>query len=78
MGIISTFDPKFKKQLLEKSKEEFGAENVVYIKKSQLFLYIKVVLPFILWLSILVTLITLAVLYIPWTWLRITSCIIVV
>lgn len=78
MGIISTFDPRFKKQLLEKSKEEFWEWNVVYIKKSHLFLCVKVLLPFILWFSVLVTLITCAILYIPWTWLRITTCVIVI
>ena len=78
MSIISTFDPKFKKQLLTKSKEEFWAENVVFIKKSHLFLCVKVLLPFILWFSVLVTLITCAILYIPWLWLRITTCVIVV
>lgn len=78
MSIISTFDPKFKKQLLEKSKEEFWEWNVVYIKKSHLFLCVKVLLPFILWFSVLVTLITCAILYIPWTWLRITTCVIVI
>ena len=78
MGIISTFDPKFKKQLLAKSREEFGEDNVVYLRKSHLFLCIKVLLPFILWFSVLVTLITCAVLYIPWLWLKITLCVIVV
>jgi hypothetical protein len=78
MGIISTFDPRFKKQLLEKSKEEFWEWNVVYIKKSHLFLCVKVLLPFILWFSVLVTLITCAILYIPWTWLRINTCVIVI
>ena len=78
MGIISTFDPRFKKQLLEKSKEEFWEWNVVYIKKSHLFLCVKILLPFILWFSVLVTLITCAILYIPWTWLIITLCVIVV
>jgi len=78
MSIISTFDPKFKKQLLEKSKEEFWEWNVVYIKKSHLFLCVKVLLPFILWFSVLVTLVTCAILYIPWTRLIITACVIVV
>ena len=78
MGIISTFDPRLKKQLLEKSKEEFWEWNVVYIKKSHLFLCVKILLPFILWFSVLVTLITCAILYIPWTWLIITLCVIVV
>lgn len=78
MGIISTFDPRFKKQLLEKSKEEFWEWNVVYIKKSHLFLCVKVLLPFILWFSVLVTLITCAILYIPWTWLRVITCVIVI
>jgi len=77
MGIISTFDPKFKKQLLAKSKEEFGESNVIFIKKSHLFLCVKVLLPLILRLSVLVTLITCCVIYVPWVWLRITLCVIV-
>lgn len=74
MGIISTFDPKFKKQLLEKSKEEFGEWKVVFIQKSHLFLCIKVILPFILWFSILVTLITCCIIYIDLVWLSIALC----
>lgn len=77
MGIISTFDPKFKKQLLAKSKEEFGEWNVIFIKKSYLFLCIKVLLPLVLRLSVLITLITLCIIYIPWMWLRITICVVV-
>ena len=77
MGIISTFDPKFKKQLLEKNREEFGEWNVIYIKKSHLFLCIKVLIPLILWLSILITLITCCILYIPRVWLRIALCVII-
>lgn len=78
MGIISTFDPKFKKQLLAKSREEFGEKNVVYISKSHLFLCVKVLLPFILWFSVLITLITCSIIYVPWTWLIITLCVAIV
>ena len=77
MGIISTFDPKFKKQLLEKSIQECGEKNVVLIRKSHLFLCINVLLPFILWLSVLITLITCSILYILWVWLRITLCVVI-
>ena len=77
MGIISTFDPKFKKQLLEKSKEEFWEWNVVYIKKSHLFLCVKVLLPLILLLSVLITLITCSILYIPRIWVKITVCVVI-
>lgn len=78
MGIISTFDPKFKKQLLAKSKEEFWEWNVILIKKSHLFLCVKVLLPLILWLSVLITLITCCIIYVPWLWLRIALCVIVI
>ena len=77
MSIISTFDPKFKKQLLDKSIEEFGEWNVVFIRKSHFFLCVKVLLPFILRFSVLVTLITCSILYVPWTWLKITLCAII-
>lgn len=77
MGLISTFDPKFKKQLLAKSKEEFGESNVIFIKKSYLFLCVKVLLPLILRLSVLTTLITCCIVYIPWLWLRIALCVII-
>ena len=77
MGIISTFDPKFKKQLLEKSKQECGEKNVVLIKKSHLFLCVKILLPFILWFSVLVTLITCIIVYINIVWLIISLCVIV-
>ena len=77
MSIISTFDPKFKKQLLKKSKDEFGEWNVVYVKKSHLFLCLKVLLPFILWFSVLVTLITCSIVYVPWVWCKITLCVII-
>ena len=80
MGIISTFDPKFKKQLLAKSREEFGEDNVVYLRKSHLFLCIKVLLPFILWFSVMVTLITCCIIYIPddIVWLKTTVCVLIV
>lgn len=60
MSIISTFDPKLEKQLLEKAQQEFWIEKVVYIKKSKLFLFYMVILPFLFvicllwWLSALI------------------------
>lgn len=78
MGIISTFDPKFKKQLLERSIQECGEKNVVLIQKSHLFLCIKILLPFILWFSVLITLITCSIIYIDIVWLNITLCVICV
>jgi len=77
MGIISTFDPKFKKQLLKKSIEECGKNNVVLIQKSHLFLCIKILLPFILWFSVLITLITCCILYIPIVRLKIAACVVI-
>ena len=76
MGIISTFDPKFKKQLLEKSIQECGEKNVVLIHKSHLFLCVKILLPFILWFSVLITLVTCSIIYIDIVWLTITLCLI--
>ncbi len=47
MGLLSTFDLKFRdKQYLEHI-QEFGRENIVLIKKSKLFLRIKIILPII-------------------------------
>lgn len=54
MSIISTFDPKLEKQLVEKAKQDFGEENVVYIKKSDFFLLYMVVLPFLFSVSLFV------------------------
>jgi len=52
MSIISTFDPKLEKQLVEKAKHDFGDEKVVYIKKSDFFLFYMVVLPLLFVISL--------------------------
>ncbi len=76
MGIISTFDPKFKKQFLEKSVQEYGQENVVLIKKSHLFFAVKVLLPFILWFLMLIAIVTCSIIYIDIVWLKVSICIV--
>jgi len=82
MAIISTFDPKFQKQMLKKCIDEFGEENVVHIRKSKLFLWFYVILPFSLWFITLAWLISLLIIFVnivridvAWslilTWIRI-------
>ncbi len=54
MWIISTFDPKFQKKTLNELVEKYWAEKVILIKKSRFFLWIKVLVPFLFWTSLLI------------------------
>lgn len=58
MAIISTFDPKFQRRAIEENIKLYGKENIVHITKSKLFLWIKVILPFLFWLILLIAFIT--------------------
>lgn len=80
MAIISTFDPKFQKQILSDCINEFWKENVVHIRKSKLFLWWFVVLPFLLWFITLTVILFWIIYFIPWkyVWLIVALCIIVV
>lgn len=78
MGIISTFDPKFKKNILNEEIARYWADRVILIKKSKLFLWIKVLFPFILWLSTLVALIALSLIYINIVWINVTLCVLLI
>lgn len=79
MAIISTFDPKFQNKILQDCINEFGADNVVHIRKSKLFLWWFVILPFLLWLFTLITLLFCFIYFIPWKliWLTVALCVIV-
>lgn len=72
MGIISTFDPKFQKKTVAKNIERYGVENVIHIKKSKLFCWIKVVLPWLFWTIVLIWVLTLIFMNIDIKWLEIT------
>jgi len=65
MAIISTFDPKFQNQILQKSVNEYGAENVIHIRKSKLFLWFYVIFPALGWFITLIWMLTLIILLIP-------------
>lgn len=54
MSILSTFNPRFQKKLLKENIELYWIENVIHIKKSRLFLWFKVLLPFIFWTTLVV------------------------
>lgn len=62
MGVISTFDPKYKWELYNDCVNEYWVDNVVLIKKSWLFLTFYVILPTLWYLIILALLILLVVL----------------
>lgn len=47
MGLLSTFDLKFRDKQHTEHIQEFGKGNVVLIKKSKLFLRIKIIFPII-------------------------------
>ena len=54
MAILSTFDPKYRKNLIQKNIDEFWIDNVVLIKKSWFFFVNVVVVPFLIILAILI------------------------
>lgn len=76
MAIISTFDPKFKNQIYQKSVNEYWKDDVVLIMKSKLFLWTHIILPFIWRLITLATLITLIVLFL-WEFVWLSSILII-
>ena len=53
MWIISTFDPKFQRKILNESIEKYWSEKIILIKKSKFFLWTRVVIPFVFWTAIL-------------------------
>ena len=65
MAIFSTFDPKFQKQILKKSVDEYWSGNVIHIRKSKLFLRFYVILPGLAWLVTFVGMISLILILIP-------------
>jgi hypothetical protein len=65
MAIFSTFDPKFQKQILQKSINEYWAENVIHIRKSKLFLRFYIIFPWFAWLVTFVTILSLIIVFIP-------------
>ena len=63
MWIISTFDPKFQKKTISKNIERYWSENILHITKSKLFFWLKILIPTIFLTSILITLLTLVLMY---------------
>ncbi|MFA5747738.1 MAG: hypothetical protein WC872_01360 [Candidatus Absconditabacterales bacterium] len=45
MKIFSNFDTNFKQYTFKKYQDKFGAQNVLLIQKSKLFLFLKIFLP---------------------------------
>lgn len=76
MAIFSTFDPKFQNQILKKSIDEYGRENVIHIRKSKLFLWWVVIARSILWFLTFVAVITLIIMFVPekFVWLIVGLC----
>jgi len=72
MWIISTFDPKFQKKTLGKNIERYWSENIIHIKKSKLFLWLKIVIPASFWTVLLVFVLTVIVININAEWLLIS------
>ncbi len=72
MWIISTFDPKFQKKTIGKNKERYWSENIIHIRKSKLFLWLKVLIPSFVFSWILIFLLTLVVIYVTITRLLVT------
>lgn len=65
MAILSTFDPKFQGQILQKSVDEYWVDNVIHIRKSKLFLWFYVMLPWLARLLTFVGVISLILILIP-------------
>jgi len=76
MAVFSTFDPKFQGQIFQKSIEEYWEDKVIHIRKSKLFLWRYVILPFLLRFLTFVAVITVIILLIPerLVWLIVTLC----
>lgn len=76
MAVFSTFDPKFQGQILQKSIDEYWEDKVIHIRKSKLFLWRYVILPFSLRFLTFVAVITVIILLIPerLVWLIVTLC----
>ena len=77
MWIISTFDPKFQKKTIGKNKERYWSDNIIHIRKSKLFLWMKIMIPSIFLTSLLIVLLTFVLMYIDIERLTITLIIIV-
>ncbi len=54
MGLLSTFDLKFREKQYQEQLQEFDKEDVVLIKKSKLFLWMNIIFPVIWWTILLV------------------------
>lgn len=67
MGFVSTFSPKFQKKVIKQNIDQYGIENVIHIKKSKLFLWKKILIPFIFWTSVIVVI---SVLSLPNIWAK--------
>lgn len=80
MAIISTFDPKFQNKILQDCINDFGIDNVVHIRKSKLFLWWFVILPFLLRFFTLTAVLFCIFYFIPWKliWLSIALSLLVV
>lgn len=65
MAIFSTFDPKFQKQILKKSVDEYWTQNVIHIRKSKLFFWFYVIFPGFAWLLTFVGIISSILILIP-------------
>lgn len=72
MGIISTFDPKFQKRTLQKNIERYWSENVIHVRKSKLFLWTKVFIPWIFWTAVLIFALTITMWNIDTDWLLVS------
>jgi len=72
MGIISTFDPKFQRRVIQENRELYGKEDVIYIRKSKLFFVLKVLIPAIFWMILLIFVLAVSIPNISAQWFLIT------
>jgi hypothetical protein len=49
MSLLSTFNPSFQRKTIKENVELYWADNVINIKKSRLFLWTKIIIPFTFW-----------------------------
>lgn len=68
MWILSTFESGFKKRMVNEAIERYGEENIIVIRKSKFFLWIKALIPFLFWTLILVVALVLFIKYISTSW----------
>jgi len=75
MKLFSNFNTKLGEELYESSVEKYGSDNVLIVRRDPIFLWFKIIIPCIVWITILITILWIknkyfgTMDYIIWLWL---------